>query len=176
MPALRSVFRLVVVLCVPVLIGCGSESADPGQTDPAADPPEAELSAGSSGAPDTGGDASVESPAGPAELADLVGDIREGIASLATMVEQAPDSARQTAVRLYVTRQEVIEGMWGPRSGGDGGPLAREVIEAEDRFHALMEALSATPPPDSTAVAGIVDSLDRQLVEVLRAAEAEGVE
>lgn len=173
MSALRSVFRFVVVLCVPVLLGCGSESDDPRSEDPAA---EAELSAGSPDAPDTAGAATVESPAEPAVLADLVNDIREGIASLATTVEEAPDSARQTAVRLYVTRQEVIEGMWGARSGGEVGPLAREVIEAEDRFHTLMEALSATPPPDSTAVAGIVDSLDRQLVEVLRAAEAEGVE
>lgn len=172
MSPLRSVFRFVVVLCIPVLLGCGSETTDPRQADPAAD---TELSADSPDAPDTGAVA-VDPDAAPVVLADLVNDIREGIASLAATVEEAPDSARQTAVRLYVTRQEVIEGMWGPRSGEEAGPLAGEVIEAEDRFHTLMEALSATPPPDSTAVAEIVESLDRQLVEVLRAAEAEGVE
>lgn len=164
----RKILRAFVpVFTVAALFACGTEAPDgeeagpPADTTGASEPPTAEA---------------VESSPSEADLPDLVNDIREGIAPLAGTVEQAPDTARQRAVRLYVTRQEVIEARWGPRSEGGETPLAVAVVEAEDHFHHLMETLNATPPPDSTTVADAVDSLDSRLAEILRVAEEVGAE
>lgn len=167
MTGLRSLFRLAGVLSITVVLSCGSETSDR---------PPAETAADSLEAPGSIAGSSVGSSREEAALVDLVEEIRSGIAPLAGTVKEDPDTARQTAVRLYVTRQEVIEARWGPRSEEGAAPLAREVIEAETRFHELMETLSSTPPPDSTAVAAAVEALDRQLVEVLRAADRGGIE
>lgn len=148
------------VVAATVLFGaCGGSADEPGT------PPDTTRAAATT--PDS-------ASAGPG-LGALVGDIRAGIAGIPGLVGDAPDSARQTAIRLYVTRQEVIEARWGPRAPEAPDSLAAAVAEAEARHHRLMEVLGESPP-DSVAVAEAVDALDAQLAVVSRRGTAEGVE
>ncbi|MBW3660715.1 MAG: hypothetical protein KY397_03675 [Gemmatimonadetes bacterium] len=167
-PWYSSKVRLVVPFLIHVAVACGSET------------PEAEVPAAVPGVESGETERSEAAPSATpepedAELTTLVHDIRRGIAGIPGMVGESPDSARQSAVELYVSRQEVIEAGWGPRAGEDRArPVALAVDEAEHRFHELMEVLSVDPPPDSIAVAAAVESLDQALVDILREAEAEG--
>lgn len=170
MPRCPFIPRPFVLLFVAALIGCAGEPGGPGnQIDSlAADRRDGPISA-TVPTSDVGTD--------QIGLHDLVTDIREGIAPLRAIVGGSPDSARQVAVRLYVTRQEAIEARWGPGSEGAGdGSLARAVARAEHGFHDLMEMLNATPSPDSAAVSEAVAALDERLAEVLRKAEEQAVE
>lgn len=121
--------------------------------------------------------AAGDTAAVPADLPGLVGQIRSGIAPLAARVGNDPDGTRQRAVDLYITRQEELERRYGPRSdpGATASALGRSVIDAETRFHELMQLLSKSPPPDSAAVAGAVAALDDEYGTVLAEADSAGV-
>lgn len=149
---------LLLAASVATAAACGSDAAEPG----------------AAGEADTAGAAAPAAEEQP--IGTLVGDIRSGIADLPALVTTAPDSARQRTVRLYVTRQEVIEARWGPRATeGEPDALAVAVAEAERRHHRLMEATGESPA-DPAAVAAAVDSLDAQLGAVLERARAVGIE
>ena len=112
----------------------------------------------------------------PGGLREWVADIRTGVEALPAAVDEDISGAQQRAVELYATRQEFIEMFYGP--GGRitaGETLGPAVLEAEARFHELMQILSQTPPPDSAAVAATVAALDAQLERVLEEAESAGV-
>lgn len=114
------------------------------------------------------GDA-ASTPSGDATLDDVrgwIGDIRTGIAPLPGRVGEDPEGARQRAVELYVTRQERIEQTVGPGTASEA-ELAASVLEAEARFHELMQVLGTSPPPDSAGVAAAVSALDAELARVL---------
>lgn len=139
-----------LTLCLFLLGGCGADPAD--RPDDPADAP----------APAFRADTLV-----PADSVPLwIREIREGIAPLAGQVGPDPEGARQRAVELYVTRQERIEQTVG-RGAGSDSTLAASVLEAETRFHTLMQLLGSTPPPDSTRVAVAVADLDTELGRVL---------
>lgn len=106
------------------------------------------------------GDAPVD------DVAGLIGDIRTGIAPLPGRVGDDPEGARQRAVELYITRQERIEQAVGPGTASDA-ELAASVLEAEARFHELMQVLGTSPPTDSAGVAAAVSALDAELARVL---------
>lgn len=106
-------------------------------------------------------------------LDDRTAAIREGIDDLPSAVGRDAADARQQAVALYIEHMERIEAAHAPRAGRDGA-LADAVLEAESRFHTLMDLLGTEPPPDSIAVARAVEALQAGLVTVERRAAEEG--
>lgn len=110
-------------------------------------------------------------------LRDWVQDIREGVGALPAEAVRDLASARKRALDLYVTRQEYIEIYYGP--GGRIAPaaaaeLGAAVMDAEARFHELLQLLNQSPAPDSAQVAAAVERLDAELARVLAEADSAG--
>ncbi len=85
-------------------------------------------------------------------------------------------AAQEQALDMYVGRQEYIEMYYGPGGRlGAGSGLGEAVVEAEERFHALMQLLASSEPPTSARVAAVRDSLSAQYDVVLREAARSGV-
>jgi hypothetical protein len=150
MPIARSLSLLATALAAA--FACGEPSSRPAGEEAPPLPPD------TVGVAETGA-------AGDSVLA-WAADIRVGIAPLAVQVETDPDAARKRAIELYVTRQERIEQTIGPGTGS-APDLADAVHEAEDRFHALMELLSESPPPSRERVAEAVAALDEGIGAVV---------
>jgi hypothetical protein len=112
----------------------------------------------------------------PGGLEDWVAAIREGLAGLPGVVAADTAGALQRALDLYVGRQEFIELYWGPsgRLSGDAVGLGASVLEAESRFHELLQLLAA-PPVDTATVRGKTAELFAQLDRVLVEARQAGV-
>jgi hypothetical protein len=111
--------------------------------------------------------AAAEEPTGPGPW---VGEIRAGLRGLPSVVVTDPVAARRSAVELYATRQEALEGRWGVRgTEAPDSTLARSVMDAEASFHELLALLNREAAPDSAAVAAAVAELDRRYAAVIQA-------
>ena len=150
----RPLVSVAILIVFQSLKACGQAPPDPSAVamDGEAQPRDA--------ASTQGGNTPVD------DVAGWIGDIRTGIAPLPGRVGDDPEGARQRAVELYVTRQEQIEQAVGPGTASDA-ELAASVLEAEARFHELMQVLGTSPPPDSAGVAAAVSALDAELARVL---------
>ena len=158
--------RGAIIVLLGLAAGCGTgETPEPVEETV---PPAAVTTA------DAGAESLMGVPAGG--LHEWVADIQSGVRTLPATVDEDLSGAQQRAVELYATRQEFIEMFYGP--GGrltSGEVLGPAVLEAEARFHELMQMLGQTPPPDSARVAAAVAALDAQLGRVLDEAETAGV-
>jgi len=108
----------------------------------------------------------------PGGLEDWVREIREGIRGLA---EEERGAAQRRALELYVGRQEYLEMYFGPAGRiSRGGALGSAVLEAEARFHDLLQLLGK-PAVERAEVEAAVAALDERLVRVVEEARAAGV-
>ncbi len=179
--------HFAAVLIATTLAACGGDARGGGAR--GANPGAAAAGAAAAGTADRGavggavvGGAAVGGAAAvvvlpgtpPGDLRDWVGEVIAGLDTVRSTAETRPSQAMQTAVTLYVSRQEYIEQYYETGRGLYAGePLSAAVKEAETRFHALMELLQ-TSSPGSAAVSSAVAAVQTQYREVLRQAEAAG--
>ena len=111
----------------------------------------------------------------PGGLRDWVEAIRAGTASLPDVASTDRSAAQRAALDLYISRQEYLEMYYGPGGRQPGPPALREaVLNAEARFHDLLQLLAADPV-DPVAVREGMALLHAQLDKVLTEAAAAGV-
>ena len=147
--------------------GCGPQEGETGEA-PAAEAGTAGPSAGEASPGLIAG-----TPAGG--LRDWVEAILAGTASLADDASADRSAAQRTALDLYITRQEYLEMYYGPSGRQPGTPaLGQAVLDAETRFHELLQLLAADPV-DPAAVREGTTLLHAQLDRVLAEAGAAGV-
>lgn len=160
--------RLLAVLALVAVAGCG---ADGGSREGDA----ATASAPGAAAAETADDAPVPgTPAGGLEA--WIEDVRAGLADLPASALEDASAARQLALDLYLGRQEYIEVYFGAAGAGAAHPeLSSAVAEAEARFHELFRLLGSSPPPDSGAVAAAVAAITDEHGRVLERARDAGV-
>lgn len=109
------------------------------------------------------------------DLADWVGDIREGIEDVPALAKQNPAEAQKRTLDLYVTRQEYAEMYYGLDGRNKASEELSAAIEtAEERFHVLMQLFSQKAPSHD-AVKTAVDALDEQQAVVAKLWKKSGV-
>lgn len=149
-----------------------SVQASAGPGDGSAPAGDATASTGQARAPGSGGESDMifNTPEGGA--LDWLADIAAGLDTVPALVGGDPAAAQTQVLNLYVTRQEYLEGYFGP--GGRLGTtpeLAEAIKTNEARFHALMQEL-AKESPDSARVVTLTDSLAAQVSRVRTVAES----
>ncbi len=151
------------VLLAGLAAGCGTEGQAEGA--PAADDAGRMEAAG----------AELIKGTPPGGLVDWVEEIREGTVLLEEMALEDRGVAQRAALDLYIGRQEYLELYYGTAGREIGSPaLGEAVIEAEARFHALLQLLSSDPV-DTAAVRAGTAGLHEQLDVVLAEAKAANV-
>ncbi|MCI0434302.1 MAG: hypothetical protein L0271_11795 [Gemmatimonadetes bacterium] len=111
----------------------------------------------------------------PGGLRDWVAAIRSGTAPLADDAVHDRAAAQRAALNLYIGRQEYLELYYGTAGREPHSEtLGMAVMEAEARFHTLLQLLSVEPV-DAAAVRAGVAALHDRLDAVVREADAAGV-
>jgi thioredoxin-like negative regulator of GroEL len=96
------------------------------------------------------------------DLADWVGDIREGIAEVTRLAATDVAAAQKKALDLYVTRQEYSEMYYGVDGRNKAtAELADAIESAEEHFHVVMKLL-ANPNPALAELKSAIAALDTQ--------------
>lgn len=103
---------------------------------------------------------------------DWLADIDAGLDAVPSLVGSDPGAAQTQVLNLYVTRQEYLEGYYGPGGRLETTPELAEAIKTnEARFHVLMQEL-AKEAPDSARAVALTDSLSAQVSRVRTIAES----
>jgi hypothetical protein len=123
-----------------------------------------DATAGTPAAPDT-----TMLPGTPAgDLTEWVADMRFGLDSAEAVLSTDRADVQRRVLILYATRQEYLEGYYGPTGRmGPSPELGQAVKTAEDRFHDLMQLTAANPPAEESAIKAAIEAVDKQLAQVL---------
>jgi hypothetical protein len=109
------------------------------------------------------------------DLADWVGDIREGIAEVSRLAATDVAAAQKKALDLYVTRQEYSEMYYGVDGRNKAtAELSAAIETAEEHFHVVMKVL-ANPNPELAQLESAVGALDAQQALVAKLWKQSGV-
>ena len=140
---------------------------------PAADEPATETPAAA--AADTGLIAGTP----PGGLEQWIADIRTGLAEVPELAATDMAAAQQTALDLYIGRQEYLELYYGEAGRyRSSDALATAITEDEAAFHQLLQLVNpaATTTADTAAIRAQLDTLNQRLDVVLEQARAAGIE
>jgi len=158
---------LVLVAVAASVAACGSDGEDDGAMD----------GAEAAATPDAATRPTPQRLPGTPEggLEEWVAEIRTGLSALPELVPESLAAAQQRTVQLYVGRQEWLERYYGTAGmlvADTSATLPRAVMDAEARFHELLQ-LVTEGAPTREAVRSAVGAVDAEFERVLKAARAE---